>query len=68
MNVNIGHTVYMEIVKRAENGKRVTKVVLPEKLYNEWVEEGHNINSLFKAIGVTVIRGEVKAPKFLEAA
>lgn len=66
MNVNIGETVYKEIVTRAERGHRVTKVVLPKKLYAEWVEEGHNVNSMFKAIGVTVVSGTAEVPEFYE--
>ncbi len=62
--MNIGETVYKELVKRAEMGNRVTKVTLPPHLYEQWVDEGHNINSLFKAIGVTVKRGEVESPVF----
>ena len=65
---NIGHTIYLELVKRAERGHRVSKVTLPPALHEEWIEEGHNINSLFKAIGVTVVQGEVDAPLFEEGA
>ena len=66
MSVNIGETVYMEIVKRAERGHRVTRVVLPKKLYAEWVDEGHNINSLFRAIGVSISSGTCTVPEFYE--
>ena len=65
--LNIGQTVYLAIVKRAEQGRRVRLVKLPPKLYAEWLDEGHNINSMFKAIGVTVEESEVKAPEFEEA-
>ncbi len=62
--MNIGQTVYSTIVRYAEGGARVTKVVLPKPLYAEWIEEGHNINSLFAKLGVEVVEGEVTEPKF----
>jgi hypothetical protein len=62
--MNIGQTVYSTIVRYAEGGARVTKVVLPKALHEEWVEEGHNINSLFAKLGVEVVEGEVTEPKF----
>lgn len=64
--MNIGQTVYLEVVKRAERGSRVVRVELPEALYNEWLEEGHNINSLFSKLGVSIVRGEVLSPIFME--
>jgi len=65
--MNIGQTVYLEIVKRAERGVRVTKVELPPHLYEEWIHEGHNLNSMFRAIGVKVVESEtVKIPEFYE--
>jgi hypothetical protein len=39
-------------------------VVLPKALYAEWIEEGHNINSIFAKLGVEVVEGEVTEPKF----
>ena len=65
--MNIGQTVYLEVVKRAERGARVVRVELPEALYNDWVEEGHNINSLFSKLGVKVVRSEVTSPLFIDA-
>ena len=62
--MNIGSEVYHAIAKHAEKGERVVKVVLPLKLYNEWVEEGHNINSLFSKLGVSIGSGEVSSPQF----
>lgn len=62
--MNIGHTVYTTIARYAEGGSRVTKVVLPEALYEEWVNEGHNINKLFDRLGVKVVKGEVTEPEF----
>jgi hypothetical protein len=62
--MTIGSEVYHAIATYAEKGERVTKVVLPLKLYNEWIEEGHNINSLFAKLGVSIVSGEVTTPKF----
>lgn len=62
--MNIGQTVYSTIVRYAEGGARVTKVVLPKPLYAEWTEESHHINSLFAKLGVEVVEGEVVEPKF----
>lgn len=65
--MNIGQTVYLEIVKRAEQGVRITRVELPPNLYEEWIYEGHNLNSMFRAIGVKVVESEtVKVPEFFE--
>lgn len=62
--MNIGQTVYTTIVRYAEGGGRVTRVVLPRPLYDEWIGEGHNWNSTFAKLGVEVVEGDVTEPKF----
>lgn len=62
--MNIGSEVYHAIARYAEGGERVTKVILPQPLYDEWINEGHNINSLFAKLGVSIVAGEVNEPKF----
>lgn len=64
--MNIGQTVYMELVKRAERGRRVCRVRLPGALFDQWLDEGHNINSLFRTLGVEIVRGDVDGPEFEE--
>ena len=62
--MNIGSEVYKTIARKAEAGERVTKVVLPRPLYEEWIDEGHNINSLFNRLGVSIVEGDVTEPQF----
>jgi hypothetical protein len=63
--MNIGQTVYAAICKSAELGERVTKVVLPEKLYEEFITEP-GMARMMKTLGVEVVSGKVKVPKFLK--
>jgi hypothetical protein len=62
--MTIGSEIYHAIATYAERGERITQVLLPENLYAQWIEEGHNINSLFAKLGVSIVAGDVPAPKF----
>lgn len=64
--MRIGQTIYEEIAKRAEQGRRVVLVALPPALYDEWLEEGHNLASMLKQIGVEVRRHEGDEVTFFE--
>ena len=61
---NVGHTVYTSIARYAEGGERVTRVVLPADLYEEWISEGLNYDQLFVKLGVEVVEGKVESPQF----
>jgi hypothetical protein len=61
--MNIGHTLYTTLVRYAEGGERVTSVVLPEHLYEEYLSE-QGMPQMMRTLGVKVIPGEVIEPKF----
>lgn len=61
--MNIGQTVYETICKAAERGEKITKVVLPEALYEEFITEP-GMSRMMLAFGVTVTSGKLKAPRF----
>ena len=61
--MNIGATLYSTIVRYAEGGARVVKVVLPDELYAEYLDEQGTV-SMMRTLGVEVLAGKVEAPKF----
>ena len=61
--MNIGHTLYTTLVRYAEGGERVTKVVLPTTLYLEFLDEG-GMATMMRTLGVEVVEGKVEEPKF----
>lgn len=64
--MNIGQTVYETICKAAERGEKITKVVLPTALYEEFVT-APGMSRMMSAFGVAVTSGKVKAPRFSKA-
>jgi hypothetical protein len=50
-------------VRYAEGGERVTKVILPETLYLEFLDEG-GMATMMRTLGVEVVEGKVPEPKF----
>lgn len=63
MTSSIGSEIYRTLVRYAEGGERVVKVVLPEKLFQEF--EGDRLTrSMLKTLKVAVEVGEVEEPKF----
>ena len=64
--MNIGQTVYETICKAAERGEKITKVVLPVALYEEFITEP-GMQKMMNAFGVSVTSGKIKVPKFSKA-
>lgn len=61
--MSIGSEIYRTLVRYAEGGERVTKVVLPEHLYREF--QGDQLTrSMLKTLKVEVISGDVDQPQF----
>lgn len=63
INMQIGPTIYSTIVKYAEHGERVTKVILPEELYYDLKFDAEWQHTL-RTLGVQVEEGKVREPKF----
>jgi hypothetical protein len=61
--VTIGSEIYKTLVRYAEGGERVVKVVLPKKLYAEYLDDGL-IQSTMRILKVEVEEGEVVTPQF----
>jgi hypothetical protein len=61
--VSIGAEIYKTLVRYAEGGERVVRVVLPQKLYAEYLDDGL-IQSTMKILKVEVEEGEVVTPQF----
>lgn len=55
--------LYTTLVRYAEGGERVTKVVLPPPLYLEFIDEG-GMATMMRTLRVEVVEGRVKEPKF----
>ena len=61
--MRVGPTIYQALVKYAEQGEHVTKVVLPHSLYAEYQLEDAWQHTL-RTLGVQVEEGKVSQPKF----
>lgn len=61
--MNIGHTLYSTLVRYAEGGARVTKVVLPDELFVEYLAE-QGMTHMMRTLGVEVVSGAVAEPTF----
>lgn len=61
--MNIGHTLYSTLVRYAEGGARVVKVVLPPAIFAEYEAE-QGMTSMMRTLGVEVVSGEVAEPTF----
>jgi len=60
---NVGAMLYQTIVRYAEGGERVTRVVLPESLFADFAQDGQTIR-LMRTLGVSVTKGDVREPDF----
>lgn len=60
---NVSAMLYQTIVRYAEGGERVTKVVLPVALFDEYVQDGQSLR-MMRTLGVEVVEGRVESPKF----
>lgn len=60
---NVGAMLYQTIVRYAEGGERVTKVVLPELLFADYATDGQTVR-LMRTLGVDVQKGAVSEPDF----
>jgi hypothetical protein len=60
---NIGSVLYSTIVRYAEGGERVVKVVLPDLLFVEFLAD-IGTTHMMRTLGVEVVAGKVQAPKF----
>lgn len=59
----IGSEIYRTLVRYAEGGERVTKVVLPKTLFDEYMQDAV-IQQTMKVLDVKVEYGEVREPQF----
>ena len=60
---NVGAMLYQSIVRYAEGGERVTRVVLPVDLFVEYQAEQGMVR-MMSTMGVEILEGKVAAPKF----
>ena len=60
---NVGAMLYQTIVRYAEGGERVTRVVLPQLLFADYAADGMTVR-LMRTLGVEVLEGKVDQPKF----
>ena len=60
---NVSSMLYQTIVRYAEGGERVTRVVLPELLFADYAADGMTVR-LMRTLGVEVLEGKVDQPKF----
>lgn len=60
---NVGAMLYQTIVRYAEGGERVTRVVLPESLFSDFTADGQTVR-LMRTLGVDVQKGAVTEPDF----
>ena len=61
--MNIGKVIYETLVRYAEGGKRVTKVTLPDDLFEEYATEP-GMTQMMRTLAVEVVAGEVDQPQF----
>lgn len=60
---NVGAMLYQTIVRYAEGGQRVTRVVLPEVLFADFAADGQTVR-LMRTLNVDVQKGEITEPEF----
>lgn len=60
---NVGAMLYQTLVRYAEGGERVVKVVLPSDLFVEYLAE-QGMTHMMRTLGVEVAEGKVEVPQF----
>jgi hypothetical protein len=63
--MRVFQTIYHQAVRFAEGGARLTRVVLPEPLYAEYINEGFNVHRMLNVCGIEVKKGKgLTEPQF----
>ena len=60
---NVGAMLYQTIVRYAEGGERVTRVILPALLFADFAADGQTVR-LMRTLGVDVQKDDVLEPIF----